>query len=356
MTRNYLPGRTFGPILVVAAALVCSWSGQASDAQDTGTAVAGNDVSSLVAKLKSDDPQVRWRAARALGQLGPAAASSVDNLIAALSDSDPGVRRNAAQALGLLGDGSEKVLTALMKAIGDVEMANRLAAVNSLRTLATDPATIVPLAAKMLADEDQLLASRAVETIIVRGEKAVPFLIEALKNERAAYWACLAIEEIGPAAAGTVGGLQSVVQTTEDEGLKVQAILALAKIGPASAVAKDDLVKQLGAGEPESVQAAAAYASGMLGFSEASDLLQKNAKSTDKLVAMVSLWALAKVHRDDPAQINAAIDALVAGLGDNDSAIRLMAAEGLQELDLEPGMVAHQADGRADRRRPCGCP
>jgi HEAT repeat protein len=327
-------------MLVIAAALACGLTDHASLAQEAGTTVAGNDVSALVAQLKSDDPQVRGRAARALGELGPAAASSVDDLIAALKDSDSGVRRYAAQALGLLGDGSEKVLTALMKEIGDDQMINRLTAVTSLRTLATDPATIVPLAAKLLADEDQLLASRAVETLIVRGEKAVPFLKEALKNERAAYWACLAIEEMGPVAAETAGGLQNIVRTTKDEGLKVQAIIALARIGEAAAVAKDDLLNQLGEGVPESVQAAAAYAAGMLDFSEASGALKKNTNSKDKLVAMMSQWALARVHRDDPAQVNAAVDALVAGLSDDDAAIRLMAAEGLQELNLEPGVIA----------------
>ncbi|MCO8121076.1 HEAT repeat domain-containing protein [Stieleria sp. TO1_6] len=348
MKRNTLLRQLMVPTLSLGVSLATLLGAHTGVAQDATAVATGSDqtksldekIAAIVVKLKSDDPQQRWNAARQLGRIGPPAAATVNDLIVALDDENAGVRHNAALALGKLGDSSANVLTALIKTVGDEELDNRLAAVQSLNALKTDPATLVPMAAELMADEDQLLASRAVETLVARGEKAVPFLVEALKNERAAYWACLAIDQIGAPAAPAVDGLQKLIRDTKDEGLKVQAIIALAAIGPAAAKAEGVVVDQMKADQSPEVQTALAYAAGILGFQSAGNALQKEVDSDDKMLSMVSIWALAKINPDDAARAEAATDVLIAGMADDDPAIRLTAAECLHAMNLQSGQAA----------------
>ncbi len=273
--------------------------------------------------------------------LGSAAAveGDVDALIAALQAEDSDVRRAAAEALGTAGDDSERVIEALMKAVGDPDTRNRLVAVSSIRQLVSDPAKLVPLASELLAHEDQLLASRAVEALVIRGPKAVPFLKEALKNERAAYWASLAIEEIGPQAAETLPELRMVVANTEDQQLRVQAILAIAKLGPIGVQAYPEMIASLAAENTAPVKTAAAFAAGTLRITQAKDALIANTKSNDKLVAMESVWALAKIYPDNEEGQALAVETLIEGLTDEDPTLRMMAAKGLQLLQADPELV-----------------
>ena len=60
------------------------------------------DVNTLIKELQNKDPDIRYKAARELGNLKDVKA--VEPLIAALKDTDRFVRRNAAWALGELKD------------------------------------------------------------------------------------------------------------------------------------------------------------------------------------------------------------------------------------------------------------
>src|SRR5215213_4778283 len=66
--------------------------------------------------LKSDDQQVRWRSARALGDYGSLAKESAPDLAKLLTDKDPIVDYHAAIALGKIEDHSEATLDALINA------------------------------------------------------------------------------------------------------------------------------------------------------------------------------------------------------------------------------------------------
>jgi HEAT repeat protein len=57
-------------------------------------------VPALITALGDANVRVRWKAAQALEQIGPAAAEAVPALITALGDDDVGVRSAAAKALG----------------------------------------------------------------------------------------------------------------------------------------------------------------------------------------------------------------------------------------------------------------
>lgn len=307
-------------------------------AQQPASAGVG-DASELANQLRTGDPEARWRAAEKLGQLGSQARSEVPALLDALDDGQPLVRQQAAKALGLIGDDSEKVVKALMETVGDEQTGIRLTAVAALRRLVSDPGRLVPFAADLLAQEDQLLASRAVETVILRGEKAMPFLIEALKNERSAYWACLAIEEMGEVASPTVPALTKLLSETDSESLRVQALLALAATGSAGKQAKQEVLAALRPSAKPEVQSAAAYAAGMLGLKDASERLQATSQIDDPLLSMISTWALAKLSPDDQEKMRAAVDKLVRGLSSDDATIRLTAAKGIELLNPDPALV-----------------
>jgi HEAT repeat protein len=62
---------------------------------------------------------VRVGAARALGEVGPAAKEAVPALIAALKGMDDGVRESAASALGRIGPAAREAIPALEAAARD---------------------------------------------------------------------------------------------------------------------------------------------------------------------------------------------------------------------------------------------
>ncbi|WP_246420849.1 HEAT repeat domain-containing protein [Aporhodopirellula rubra] len=306
-------------------------------AQDSAT--AASSVATLVESLDSDDPAERWKVARELGRLGPAAQDALPSLLSATNDNESSVRKHAIVALGRIGDGSPDVIEGLIKAVGDPDSGNRIAAANSLRELVDDPEVLVPIAVSIMEKEHPLFASRLVETIVMRGERAVPFLNAALKNDRAAYWACIAIEEIGESAAPTVPALVELLKGDPEDDVKVQAILALAKIGPAAKVAQPQIMAALENTSNQSIQTAAAFAAGALGFVDATANLESSRDSDEPLLSLVSYWALAKLHPGDAARLKAAVDQLVSSLSSDDASLRLAAAKGLQSLPVDPEVL-----------------
>ena len=70
-------------------------------------------VEELIKELKSDDCEIRWRAARALRWTK--AASAVRPLIKAMGDSDCNVRWSAAESLVVIGEPAVHPLAAALK-------------------------------------------------------------------------------------------------------------------------------------------------------------------------------------------------------------------------------------------------
>lgn len=119
-------------------------------------------LAALTAAGRSADPEERYAACWALGQMGPRA---VDVLLPLADDPMPEVRADAIRALGRIGDlrGREPVLRAVKDGVAKV----RVAAVGALRRLATeqDAETV----ASALADEDpnvRMVASSVVPSIM----------------------------------------------------------------------------------------------------------------------------------------------------------------------------------------------
>ncbi|MEM0924950.1 MAG: HEAT repeat domain-containing protein, partial [Planctomycetota bacterium] len=268
------------------------------------------------------------------------AKTALSDLIAATEDKDLAVRIRAVNAIGQMGEKSPAVMTSLLKAVGDQDPMVRIAAVNSIRQLETDPKVIVPLVVKILGDKEQpLYASRMLETLVDQGEKAIPFLVAALDNEEAAYWACLAIEELEATAAETAPKLVELLSGDIPEPLRIQALLAVAKLGDAGTVSEQAVLESMGKSFSPSVQTAAAYASGALGFSKATEQLESTKASEEPLLKLVSLWSLAKLAPENASKQRVAVDHLIAQLRNSDPNIRLAAAKGLESLEYDRDAV-----------------
>ena len=90
----------------------------------------------------------------------------------------------------------------------------------------------------------------------------------------------------------------------------MQAGLARSAIGPDAKAATPALIAGLG-DKFEAVQYASAYALGTLGAKDAVPALQKAAKSKDRLVQLLAIWALAKAQPGDAAAMSRAVNEIV---------------------------------------------
>ncbi|MGB3404219.1 MAG: HEAT repeat domain-containing protein, partial [Microcoleaceae cyanobacterium] len=113
--------------------------------------VSSQVVELLIAALEDEDSDVRWSAARALGEIGSEVA--VEPLIAALEHEDIFVRRSAATALGEIG--SEVAVEPLIAALEHEDIFVRRSAATALGEIGSEVAVEALIAA--LADEDSFV-------------------------------------------------------------------------------------------------------------------------------------------------------------------------------------------------------
>jgi len=195
--------------------------------------------------LYADDPELRGAAVYSLGLLGPEASGGVPVLIRALWDTDPGTRWNAATALGKIGASASSALPALQEiSKNDVSVDVRRAAVdavNKITPVAIDP---VPMLIEMVRGDDEGLRTWAVKALKDKGpdaKAAVPALIELLSIQYSPSISTLpdtslcrdiayTLAEIGPDAADAVPAL-SILLLDYDYSTVAAAIHALKAIG-----------------------------------------------------------------------------------------------------------------------------
>jgi HEAT repeat protein len=203
------------------------------------------------------------------------------------------------------------------------------------------------LFAKLMHDSDPGVRMRVMEAVAEAKGDAVPALIEALKNDDAAYWACLILRDIGPDASAAAPALVGKLADKRGE-VRREAALALATIGAA-----DTAPKIAGLLKDPAAQVAATYALGALGRipPEAEPAMRANTKSNNKLLSTTSLWALARVHGNDTTLKRAAISQFVDQLKDKDPYVRAAAARALSSLPPSPeitGPIVERALASAD--------
>jgi HEAT repeat protein len=290
--------------------------------------------------LKNEDPHVRWRSARALGDYGEQAKDTAADLVALLKDKDPVVQYHAAIALGKVDDKSDATVNALVAAVTSKDGRVARAAVAALRNLKPGPERVTAALKQALTSNDQSVTLYALEALVEEKGKATPLLKEALKHKETAYLASTAIEQIGSDACDTVPELTELLSHTKHSQLLIQTLLALASIGPKAQSAESAIVPLLDDPTDVTVPVAAAYALGAIGAKNSDEQLKKLAESDKPFQHTVATWALAKLHPDDKEQLKKAIDELTKGLASNDAQMRTVCAKGLQMLQPPPEMVA----------------
>ena len=292
-------------------------------------------VSELIKGLRSPDESARLEAIDTLGLMGPKAAEAVSPLRRLLNDDSAAVRAHAAESLGEIGAPAKSAAAALVSLVGDPEAAVCREAIDALARIRPGPELTIPLMSKVLKDaEDDSVRIRALSCLADLGEEAVPFLMEALKDDEAAYWACLVLSESGPGAKDAVPALTGLVGDEEHEVAR-EAILALAAIGAPAAPAVPALVKAL---DDDVNRVPAVYALGSIGNvpGDVKERIKRDARGADDVLQTVSIWALARWSPGNERLIRRATELLIERLTDEDPRAREAAARALIDLDPDP--------------------
>jgi len=300
-------------------------------------------LADLVACTTDASSSVRWHAARAIGMVGEDAIQELPVLVKLLDDADPTVATQAAAAIGAIrkDDGRTPIPDAdarlyaaaaerLVHAATHPDPRVRRAAIRSAKRVSPSLQELAPLFSRQLADADPSVVMASLHSLADMQEAAVPFLLEALKDPKSRYWACVALTEIGPNAAPAVGPLEELAAAGETAD-RMQALLALAAIGDKAGGAAPAMVRALEA-EDDALHFAAAFALGSVKSAVGDAALERAAAGGNPFLADVAAWALARIHPDDEALVDRALSRLRAGLKSERSNQRAAAASGLSDL------------------------
>jgi HEAT repeat protein len=315
---------------VVLAWIVWGWLAMGGLAAQPGEA----SMADLLGGLKSPDEAARLRAIDQLGARGEKAAEAVTPLTELLKDGSAKVRAHAVWALGAIGAAAKPAVAAMAELAKDPDETVRRQVARAVMAIHPGPQVTIPLAIKLLEDPDPAVRVRILHAIAEAGAPAVPALIEALKNDKAAYWACIVLREIGPDAKDAVPALAEKLKDPRPE-IRREAALTLGAMGEAAIAVLPQIAALLG---DEHARTAATFVLGELGQIPASAeaIVRAAAKSDDKMLATTSLWALARVHPEDKDLRRQVTEQLIARLADKDPFVRAAAARGLAALPPAP--------------------
>jgi HEAT repeat protein len=291
-------------------------------------------VATLIDGLKSADEPARVQAIDELGARRAAAAEAVQPLSEMLNDGSAKVRAHAASALGQIGAAAKPAVPALVELLKDPDATVRRQAVKAVMSIRPGPQVMVPLCIKLMEDSDPGVRMRILNAISDAGPQAVPGLIAALDNERAAYWACLVLRDMGPAAKDAVPALAAKLEDRQPD-VRREAILALAAMEGAAAGAVEPIAAALG---NEHTATAATYALGRIGQipKAAEAVILANVKSGDKVLSVTSLWALARARPEDKDLRRTVTERLIEQLKNENAMVRMAAAHALAGLPPAP--------------------
>jgi len=295
---------------------------------------AAGAVPALVEALSDDDSWLRQFAADALGEIGPAAADAISVLkemannteeldrvrrsallaaarieggqaiVGLLSNSDTWVRKNAALALAMAKPEGIDVAGELNNLLSDESWQVRDAASLSLKYIGIETEDSVKLLFDELKSTDNAKRQFAGERLGKIGSKAIPGVIEALKDNRTEVReaAAQAFVWMGREAKGATSALIDALDDSS-ANVRFRSAQSLGNIGPDAITAKAALIKML-TDDASIARYHAARSLGLLGTGaiEAVPALLTALKDRD---AEVRIGAAQSLHRLDPTQVDA---------------------------------------------------
>ncbi len=298
-------------------------------------------VPQLTQALQAGDAAQQRLAAVALASIGQSATAAVPALVECLAAEDAQVRAAAAYALGRIGPGARAATEPLVRAFTDPDATVRRQVRGALHDIGAPPEVVVPLFVQTLEAASPTDAAAAIHTLVEVGASAVPGLVKALDNPDAAYWACLALSELGAQAAPAVPALGKLLSADESE-TRMQALLALAAIGkPAQALAPQIAERAQQQDELPAVRYAAVYALGAIGDKPvATPALSAIMDHEDAFLRVAAAWAYLRVTEGETSpEVKKAVSLVVAGATSADAHVRRVAFEALADGDVPPELA-----------------
>ena len=148
-------------------------------------------IPELAQALRDSNPEVRRRVAAAFRQIGPAGSAAVPDLIAALKDSDEDVRQASAYAFEKIGIEAKAAIPALIDALGDEDPVLSFRSADALRVI-------------------------AVGEMDAEAKAKIPKLLDALHHEDASVRrsAAMVLGKMGPEGKNAIAAL---IETIDDE-------------------------------------------------------------------------------------------------------------------------------------------
>jgi HEAT repeat protein len=146
---------------------------------ETGTALPV-----LLDALKHDDATLRVQAAHALAQRQQETSKAIPILIEGLKHEKTSVRQQAVQGLQSFGRNAAVAGPALVDALNDSDANVRQQAVWALQNVRGDSEQMVPLLAKLLKSDKAATRQMALQVLPAHGAKAVPHIIDSIKNDK----------------------------------------------------------------------------------------------------------------------------------------------------------------------------
>ncbi len=152
-------------------------------------------------------------------------------------------------------------MPALAELLKDPDESVRRTAVRAIRAIHPGPKVMIPICIKLLEDPDPAIRARILNAIAEGGVESVPGLIEALKDEKAAFWALIILRDIGPAAKDAVPAIAEKLKDKRPE-IRREAVLTLGAMGEAALPAVPQIAALL---SDEHARTAATFVLGELG-------------------------------------------------------------------------------------------
>lgn len=323
--------------LCVSAVLVlgCGRSdGKSPPSKRPGDAPASNANADSGSKPADAPADSEAKPADVPNNRAPATEAESDNvgqLLEQLKDASPSVRAQAAYKLGELGDAARPAMESLVALVADTDPHVRAVAAHAVLKIRPGPEVTRPIAKKLLAESDDAARMRFLHALADLGKEVVPGLIDALKDDELAKYACVVLAEIGPEAAEAGPALAERLRSEKRPEVRQRLIMALGAVE--SAETAPDLIAIVEDTEHDS-RIPAAFALGRLGPSakQAAAALSKGMEDADPVLKVVSAWALMKVSPDDQSSKDKAVGVMVEGLSSDNPLAQKAAMRALADL------------------------